>query len=69
MVVTRDEFLEWKQLPVTRKLMEQISKDVETMKFMLVSVSQEDLPSLQGRCTASINMLGVEYEDLFEEVF
>jgi len=66
MAVTRNEFDEWKQHPVTRKLLDQISKDVETMKFMLVSVSQEDLPALQGRCTASINMLGVEYEDLFD---
>ena len=66
MAVSRNEFDEWKQHPVTRKLLDQISKDVETMKFMLVSVSQEDLPALQGRCTASINMLGVEYEDLFD---
>ena len=66
MVVTQVEFDEWKQHPVTKKLLDQIRKDVEQMKELLIFVSPEDLESLQGRCAASLNLLNVEYGDLFD---
>jgi len=66
MAVTRQEFEEWKQHPVTKKLMDQISKDVEQMKNLLVFVEPENLQGLQGRCAASTNLLLVDYEDLFD---
>lgn len=67
MAVTRDEFDEWKQLPVTQRLMKQIHNDVEKMKELLIHVGAEDLQELQGRCKASMNLLLVEYEDLYED--
>lgn len=66
MVVTEQEFEEWKQLPVTKKLMDQIKQDVERMKDLLIFVDTLDLQELQGRCKASLNLLNVEYKDLFE---
>ena len=66
MSVTREEFEEWKQLAVTKKLMSQIKKDIDNMKDMLTDVGPDDLKELQGRCKASQNLLLVDYEDLFE---
>lgn len=66
MAVTREVFDDWRQHPVTKKLMAQINEDVEKMKSLLVFVEPENLQGLQGRCAASINLLSVEYEDLFE---
>jgi hypothetical protein len=66
MVVTREEFLEWLELPVTKRLRAQIKKDIDHMQLMLVTVDKEDLQELQGRVKASINLLALEYEDLYE---
>lgn len=66
MVVTPSEFNEWRENPVTRKLMNQIQKDVDNMKDLLIHVDEENLKELQGRCKASINLLLVEYGDLFD---
>jgi hypothetical protein len=67
MAVTREEFEEWKQLAVTQRLLKQIQKDVEEMKVLLIHTDSEDLKELQGRCKASMNLLLVEYEDLFND--
>ena len=66
MAVTRQDFEEWKQHPVTKRLMDQIQKDVNQMKDLLVFVEAENLQTLQGRCAASTNLLLVDYEDLFD---
>lgn len=68
MAVTRSEFDEWKQHPVTKKLMDQIRKDVEQMKELLIFVEPENLQGLQGRCAASTNLLLVDYGDLFDAI-
>ena len=66
MAVTRDEFAEWMEHPVTKRLKEQIRKDISNMQDMLLTVDEIDLKSLQGRCAASINLLNMEFEDLYE---
>ena len=66
MVVTREEFADWLESPVTKRLKAQIRKDIENMQMMLVTVDKEDLQELQGRVKASINLLALEYEDLYE---
>lgn len=66
MVVTREEFADWLESPVTKRLKSQIRKDIENMQMMLVTVDKEDLQELQGRVKASINLLALEYEDLYE---
>lgn len=64
--VTREEFEEWLEHPVTVQLKKQIRKDIQDMQDMLLNISEEDLKELQGRCKASINLLNVEYGDLYE---
>jgi hypothetical protein len=64
--VTEQEFQEWLELPVTKQLKKQIQKDIDNMQAMLLMCDEEDLKELQGRCRASINLLNVEYGDLYE---
>jgi hypothetical protein len=66
MAVTREEFDEWQQLAVTKRLMGQIQADVDRMKDLLIYTDAEDLSEIQGRCKASLNLLNLEYKDLFE---
>lgn len=65
-VITREEFDEWQKHPVTIALKAQIRKDVQLMQEMLLNVEEHDLKQLQGRCLASLNLLDVQYEDLYE---
>ena len=64
--LTREEFEEWLKHPATVQLKKQIRKDVDNMQSMLLSCDEADLKGIQGRCLASINLLNVEYEDLYE---
>jgi len=66
MAISQTEFDEWKQHPVTKRLLGQIQKDLEQMKDLLMFVPEEDLKHLQGRCAATTNLLLVEYGDLYE---
>lgn len=65
-VVTQQEFDDWLELPVTKQLKKQIRKDIENMKEMLIDAGFDDLKELQGRVKASVNLLNVEYNDLYE---
>lgn len=65
-VVTRDDYANWVEHPVTKRLKDQIRRDVDNMMQMLISVEDYDLKELQGRVKASVNLLNVEYEDLYE---
>jgi thiaminase len=64
--VTEQEFQDWLEQPVTQQFRKQIKKEVDRMQDMLLNVGEEDLKELQGRCRASINMLNVEYGDMYE---
>ena len=64
--ITREEFEEWVQHPVTVQMRKQIRKDIEQMQDMLLNVGEEDLKHLQGRCAAAINLVNMVYEDLYE---
>lgn len=65
-MVTEQEFDEWQQNSVTIALKAQIKKDIQLMQDMLLTVEEDDLKQLQGRCLACINLLDVRYGDLFE---
>lgn len=67
MAITREEFQEWQANPVTKRLMQRISKDVEDLKLLAMGISPEDLKELQGRYTVAARILNVEYEELFDE--
>lgn len=64
--ITREEFDEWVQHPVTVQMRKQISKDINMMQDMLLTVGEEDLKHLQGRCAAAINLVNMEYDHLYE---
>lgn len=65
-VLTKSEFQNWLENPVTKALKARIKKDIMFMQEMLIEAELEDVKGLQGRCKASINLLDVSYEDLFE---
>jgi len=64
--LTREEFEEWLKHPATVQLKKQIKRDVENMQVMLLNCDEAELKGIQGRCLASINLLNIEYEDLYE---
>ena len=64
--VTREEFQDWLESPVTLQMKKQIKKDVENMQMMLLSCDAEDLKELQGRCKAALALIDMEYESLYD---
>lgn len=65
-VVTKDEFLEWLEHPVTQVLKDRIRKDVYILQDMLIHTDLEGLKELQGRVKAAQNFLDMSYGDLYE---
>ena len=66
MVVTQEEFDNWLESPVTKALKDQIKRDIQRMQDMLIDVDFDNLRELQGRIKASVNLLTVSREDLYE---
>ena len=64
--VTREEFAEWQEHPVTKQMKAQIRKDLSDMQDLMLDIAPEDLKELQGRCKAAINLVTLQYEDLYE---
>jgi aminoglycoside phosphotransferase len=64
--VSQDNFDEWKQHPVTKRLMKMLSTDREAMKEGLVNNAFDDEQEVKGRCRAIALILNLDYEDLFE---
>lgn len=67
MGITKQEFDEWQQNSVTVVLKARIRKDIQLMQDMMLTVEEYDLKQLQGRCLASINLLDIQFEDMFDE--
>jgi hypothetical protein len=66
-VVTEQEFLEWKGNRVTRAFMKAMDNDREWLKEMLL-IGSEDDSNLRGRAAAVTNILRMTYEELMESV-
>jgi hypothetical protein len=66
-MVTEESFEEWRNHPVTRKLMKLLLSDREAMKEGLVNNAFEDEKEVKGRCRALAIILTLEYTDLFEQ--
>lgn len=63
--VTEEEFLDWRQHPITQKLM--ISLQQERLEMMGMVVYGCDNPEqVKGRIMAIDSFLGAEYSDLFK---
>lgn len=64
--VTREDFISWNTSPVTKRLKDQIKKDIDNMYEILLHSELDEVKELQGRIKASKNLIDVEYEDLYE---
>ena len=64
--VSREEFADWLEHPVTLQMKKQIRKDISDMQDLLLTIGEEDLKEIQGRCKAAINLIDMVYEDLYE---
>ena len=64
MILTQEEFLEWKQHQVTKTLLKALSNDREYMKEMIVRGNVENVEEAKGRCNAILRLLDLTYEDL-----
>jgi hypothetical protein len=66
-VVTEQEFLEWKGSRVTKAFFKAMDNDREWLKEMLL-VGSEDDSNLRGRAAAVTSILQITYEELMESV-
>ena len=66
--VSPGNFEEWKQHPVTKRLMKMLTNDREMMKEGLVNNSYDEDEEVKGRCRAIAIILNIEYEDLYESI-
>lgn len=64
--ITEQEFQDWKQNPVTEKLMYILTKEREEMKEGLVYGTYDEEHEVKGRCRAIANIVNIEYGDLYE---
>ena len=65
-VLTQEEYQEWKQHPATKCLFKALRNDREYMKEELCRGSLDNEQEVKGRCNAILQILNVGYEDLVE---
>ena len=69
MLLTQQEFQEWKQEEVTKAFFKALQNNREELKEGLVSGLYDDrIMDVQGRCAAVLQIITVEYEDLVESL-
>jgi hypothetical protein len=66
-VVTEQEFIEWKASRVTRAFMKALDNDREWLKEVLLAGSEDD-NNIRGRAAALTAILGMTYEELMDAV-
>ena len=66
MVITQEEFQEWKEHLVTKALLKALHNDREYMKEMVVRGNVDNLQEVLGRCNAILSIIDLTYEDLVE---
>lgn len=66
-VVTPEEFLDWKSARVTRAFMKALDNDREWLKETLLAGTEND-ESIRGRAAAITAILSLTYEELMESV-
>lgn len=64
--ISREEYDEWKEHPVTVALFRIIQKDLGHMQDLLIEVDLQDVAELQGRCKTCRNLLDMDYESLYD---
>jgi|GEM_PF-2538546 len=66
-VVTEQEFLEWKHSRVTVAFMKALDNDREWLKEILLAGTEDD-NNVRGRAAALTSILSMTYEELMEAV-
>ena len=66
-VVTEQEFNEWKGSRVTKAFMKAIHNDREWLKEMLLAGTEDDA-SIRGRAAACTAILSLDYNELMSSV-
>ena len=66
-VVTEQEFADWKQHRVTEAFMKALRNDREWLKEMLLAGTEDDA-NIRGRATAITSIMTMTYEDLMDAV-
>lgn len=66
MSLTRSEFDEWQDHPGTRQFKKYLREQIEEAKWLLMSVSVEDLKTLQERCYIVSSLMNLEYEEMVD---
>jgi hypothetical protein len=64
-VVTEQEFQEWKGSRVTKAFMKALDNDREWLKEMLLTGTEDD-SNVRGRAAAITNILRMTYDELME---
>lgn len=66
MVLTHEDFQEWKANPISRALFKVLEKEREFMKERLCVNNIDNQEEVRGRCSAILSLLELTYEDLVE---
>jgi hypothetical protein len=66
-VVTEEEFVQWRDSRVTRAFMFALKQDREWLKEMLLAGTEDDA-GLRGRAAAVTQILNLTYEELMESI-
>jgi len=66
-VVTEQEFQEWKGSRVTKAFFKAVANDREWLKEMLLAGTEDDA-GIRGRAAACTSILSLTYEELMESV-
>ena len=64
-VVTEQEFIEWKSSRVTVALMKALDNDREWLKEILLAGTEDDA-NVRGRAAALTSILSMTYEELMD---
>ena len=67
LVVTEQEFLEWKGSRVTQAFMKAIHNDREWLKEMLLAGTEDD-SGIRGRAAACTSILALDYNELMSSM-
>lgn len=66
-MITQEEFNEWMQHPVTRKLKHNLEDQIEAVKTGLLNDVYEDGRKARGMAVAYQNIVDLGFEDLVNE--
>jgi hypothetical protein len=66
MVLSEEEFQEWKQSPVTKEFFKLLRKQREEFKEQLILDLYENGEWVKGKASALLELIEMKYEDLQE---